>query len=412
MSAYAINCPNCAGSLDALGGGRQVVSLTCKYCGSVLDVEDEYKVLAQFKKVDIPSSPFRIGMQGKIKGIDFTIIGMVAYSCVKGVSVGEDTWIDFMLFSPTHGYAWLSYEEGTVIFSRRTRSLPSSNFMGLSPKNRVDFEGKTYKFYEAYRAYVSYVQGELTWVARKHDLVHIFEAIRPPFGVTLEHSKNEDEYSISEYLKAEDIYESFGLTQKTSESFHALKPFSAPKSKSLAFASALFIGVSLFMIIFVLLFNSGTFIKEDNFSSRSRQIPFHIDNPEHLVELDIRSNVNNSWIYYDISVIDKQNEEIYALGKEISYYHGYEGGESWSEGSREASAYFKVPKSGDYLLLFNAPENRVGVPTRISIKENVIRSYYFIGLFFFFIFTASIYLFKRIAYESRLWKHTQEDDDD
>jgi len=412
MSIQALTCPNCGGSIDILGGGRQVLSLTCKYCGSVLDAEDDYKVLAQFKKVNIPSSPFRIGMKGKIKEVEFTIIGMVVYSCVKGRTVGEDTWIDFMLFSPTHGYAWLSYEEGVLVFSRRTRSIPSHNMAALSPKNKLDFEGKTYKFYESYTAYVTFVQGELTWVARKNDRVRISEAIRPPFGLTLERTKYESEYSISEYLKAEDIYESFGISREISESFHPLKPFSAPMSKAFSKTSGIFMSLSVVTILFISIFNSGTLIREDAFSSRSRQINFHIDNAEHLIELDIASSVDNSWVYYDISVIDAQNEEVYSLGKEISYYHGYEGGESWTEGSREANAYFKVPKAGDYLLLFNAPENRSGVYTRVLIKENVVRSFYFVGLFFFFLLGTVVYFIRYYSYETKLWRHLQDDDDD
>ncbi len=412
MSIQALTCPNCGGSIDILGGGRQVLSLTCKYCGSVLDAEDDYKILAQFKKVNIPSSPFRIGMKGKIKEIEFTIIGMVTYSCSIGKTTGEDTWIDFMLFSPIYGYAWLSYEDGTLTFSRRTRSIPSHNMLTLSPKNKFDFEGKTYKFYESYFAYVTFVQGELTWVARKNDRVQIFEAIRPPFGLTLERTKYESEYSISEYLKAEDIYESFGVSGETSESFHPLKPFSTPISKAFSQTSAIFMALTIGIILFISIFNGGKLIKEDAFNSRSRQIEFHIDNPKHLVELDISSSVDNSWVYYDISVIDAQNEEIYSLAKEISYYHGYEGGESWSEGSREAEAYFSVPKAGDYLLLFNAPENRRGVYTRVLLKENVVRPFYFVGLFFLFLLGASIYLIRYLSYQSKLWKHLEDDDDD
>jgi len=412
MSIQALTCPNCGGSIDILGGGRQVLSLTCKYCGTVLDAEDDYKILTQFKKVNIPSSPFRIGMKGKIKDIEFTIIGMVTYSCTIGKTTGEDTWIDFMLFSPTHGYAWLSYEDGTLVFSRRTRSIPSHNMAALSPRNKLDFEGKTYTFYEAYVAYVTFVQGELTWVARKNDRVHIFEAIRAPFGLTLERTKYESEFSISEYLEAEAVYQSFGISSESSESFHPLRPFSAPRAKAFSIVSAIFMGLSVVIILFIFIFNSGKLIREDAFSSRSRQIEFHIDKPEHLVELDISSSVDNSWVYYDISVIDVQNEEVYSLAKEISYYHGYEGGESWSEGSRDANAYFKVPKAGDYLLLFNAPENKRGIYTRVLIKENVTRSSYFVGLFFFFLLGVSIYLIQYRSYQSKLWKHLRDDDDD
>lgn len=412
MSVYAISCPSCGGSLDVLGGGRQISSLTCKYCGSVLDVENEYKVLAKFAKIDLPKSPFRLGMQGMIKGVAFTIIGMVAYSCVKGRSVGEDTWLDFMLFSPTHGYAWLSYEEGNTIFSRRTRDIPSRKLDSLRPKEKFTFENQSYQFYEAYRAYITYVQGELTWVARRDDMIRLYDAIRPPFGLSLEKNFNESEYSISEYLDAAEVYKSFGISASPKESFHPLKPFLAAKTKAFSKASALFAGIALLMVILVSIFHGGKLIGEDTFNALSRTIAFHIDNPQHLVELDIQSNVDNSWVYYDISVVDANGVEVYALGEEISYYHGYEGGESWSEGSRRATAYFKVAHAGDYRLNFSAPENRNSFYTKVSIRENVVRSLYFVILLVAFGLGTLIYLIKYGSYYSKLWKHTQEDDDD
>ena len=416
MSAYAITCPNCAGALEALGGSRQVVSLTCKYCGSVLDIENEYKVLSQFKKVPLPDSPFRIGMKGIIKEIEFTIIGMIAFSCIKGRSVGEDTWIDFMLYSPTHGYAWLSFEDGNTIFSRSTRKLPSSNLIGMTPKNKFQFDAQTYQFYEYYVAYVTYVQGELTYIAKKNDMVSIFEAINPPFGLTLERSKGEMEYSISEYLDEKEVYKSFGIKTGVFErfytDFHPLKPFKAPISKAFSYASGIFAIIFLLLILILSIFYGGDLVKKSAFANRNAQIVFHVDKPEHLIEIQMNANVDNSWVYYDISVIDEQKEEVYSMGEEISYYHGYDGGESWSEGSDSATAYFKVQKPGDYFLLFNAPENPRAVYTRIEVKENVVRPLYFVILLIIFVLFSSWYLVKLASYHTMLWKHTQEEDDD
>jgi len=412
MSAYAISCPNCGGSLDIFGGGRHIATLTCKYCGSILDVEDEYKVLAAFKKIPLPPVPFRLGMQGIIKGIEFTIIGMVAYSSVKGVSVGEDTWVDFMLHSPTHGYAWLSYEKGHIIFSRRTRKLPSVALKSLAPKAKFAFDGRSFRLYEHYRAYVTYVQGELTWIAKKDDVTAISDAISPPYGLTQERTFNESEYFISEYLDAKTVYESFGIKAEAPESFHALKPFLAPKRKAFSKVSALFAVLTLLIILVLSIFYSGHAVNHSLFNTKTKHIAFHIDDPSHLIQLDIRTNVDNDWIYYDMGVATRNGEEVYSLGKEISYYHGYEGGESWNEGSKRATAYFKVNQAGDYLMEFDAPEYHRAVQTDVTIKENVIRTFYFKILFFAALFGSLLYPVAYGLYTARLWKHLQDDDDE
>ncbi len=411
MSFYAIKCPNCGGSLDIVGG-RQISSVTCKYCGSVLDMENEYKVLSKFSKVSLPSTPFRLGNSGKIKGVRFTIIGMVAYSCNRNITRGEDTWIDYMLHSPTHGYAWLSYEEGTIVFSRRTRKLPTKNMMSLEPKNRLEFDGKKYQFYERYLAYVTYVQGELTWIAKKGDVTTFFEAISPPFGLSYERSKNESEYFSSEYLDAKEIYESFGVKSIEDEEFNPLKPFSSPKAKVFAKVSFYFLLITLFILVMLKSFYNGSTVASDSFNSKEKEIIFHIDDSSNLIELDMNTNLRNDWTYFDISIQNmKTKEEVCALAKEISYYYGYSGGESWSEGSQDATAYFKVQKSGDYILKFSAPEYHNAITTRVVIKENVIRSYYFYGLLVFCVFCIVLYFILLGSHQTKLWAHLEDDDD-
>jgi len=413
MSITAITCPNCGGSLKVFGGGRQVATFTCNYCGSVLDVENNYKVLDKFTRVKLPPSPFSLGMRGVIDEITFTIIGMVAYSCERGKSVGVDTWIDYMLYSPTHGYAWLTYEEGNLTFSRRTRKMPALNISRMTPQETFSFDGRYYEFYEGYRAYITFVQGELTWVARKDDAVMIYEAISPPLGLSYERSGSESEYYISHYLDTKEVCDSFGATCHKSNAMNPLKPFVAERSKAFSKASAIFAVLSLLMIGIIEFSFNGTLIKSESFVGKTKEIPFHIEDPRHLIALKLKSDVNNDWIYYDISVIKSDTqEEVYSLGKELSYYYGYEGGESWSEGSQEVMSYFKLKEPGDYLLKFNAPQYHRTVHMNVSIREDVIRSLYFVILFIFSFLGSFVYLIQYGIYKTNLWKHIEEEDDD
>ena len=97
----SINCTQCGAPL-ALRGGHRVESLTCGFCGSVLDAHDEFKVVKTYSDLERPYSPLSLGMSGKIKGVDFTIIGVMEYR-----DAWFDTWLEYAIFSPTHGYAWL-----------------------------------------------------------------------------------------------------------------------------------------------------------------------------------------------------------------------------------------------------------------------------------------------------------------
>ncbi len=408
---HALNCPNCGGALELLGGGRNVVTLTCKYCGSVLDMENEFKILSQFKKVPVPQTPFRIGMKGKIRDVEFTIIGMVAYSCVKGRSTGEDTWVDFMLHSPTHGYAFLSYEDGHCIFSRMTRNIPQQMSSYLRERSKFEYNGERYVIYDRYNAYVTFAQGELTWIAKQGDSSFIVDAIAPPYGLSSEKRGMEMEYSISEYLDSKEVYKAFDIKGKARGGFHPLKPFGS-WSKAFSLVSFFFFILALFMVIVIEVAFDGHQVQYVSFTGKSKTVPITINDTSHLVAMGIRTNLDNNWIYYDISVQDAQQNEVYALGKEVSYYHGYEGGESWSEGSRNADAYFKVKNPGPYMLHFNAPEYTRSVSATIEVQEGAMRSKYFTILSVISLVFALFYPINYFRYQSKLWKHLQSDDDD
>ena len=74
-----INCTNCGAGLPSLGGGR-VKTLVCSYCGSVLDADKEFEVITQYLNMPHPDTPFQIGQTGRIKRVNFQIIGTIGMS--------------------------------------------------------------------------------------------------------------------------------------------------------------------------------------------------------------------------------------------------------------------------------------------------------------------------------------------
>ena len=122
----AINCTACGATLDVLGGHR-VKSLVCGYCGSVMDSHAGYQVIQRYRdSPDRPAAPLALGMEATLKGVPFTIIGMIEYVSRQSGPGWAETydWISFQLYSPTHGYAWLTWNKGHYVFSYRTRDLP------------------------------------------------------------------------------------------------------------------------------------------------------------------------------------------------------------------------------------------------------------------------------------------------
>lgn len=190
----SINCTHCGAPLE-LRGGHQVHSRTCEYCGSVLDTQAGYAVVAQYKKMKdkMPDLPLKIGMTGMLYGVEFSIIGFIEY-CYREAGE-EERWVSYQLYSPTHGYIWLTWEYSTpkrYQFSRRVRSW-SPNYERTKSQ---------------YTAETTFVAGELTWIAKLGDRVRMGQTYEP--NISFEKSQDENEYYTNQYLNTNTVHRAFG----------------------------------------------------------------------------------------------------------------------------------------------------------------------------------------------------------
>ncbi|MCH9671585.1 MAG: DUF4178 domain-containing protein [Gammaproteobacteria bacterium] len=415
----SVNCTQCGAPLE-LHGGHRVQALACSYCGAVLDSKDEYKVVQQFVKRDRPPTPFELGMKGVIHGVEFTIIGMVQWRTMDGYA-----WLEFQIFSPTHGYAWLEIFRGHYIFSRRVRDLPTER---VSPITRSQFRLRdgTFSVFESYSATILYVEGELTFIAEAGDNVRVIDAIDPPRMVSVEYRDDqEEEYSWGEYLQPEDVHAAFGLTDVKTKpiDIHPAQPFIAsPLASALSrFAKYFAIGAGCIVIAIFLMGRGSevlnTQFTPDMFDDTSPSASFTLAGAGKLLKLELFSPITNNWANYDV-IITRDNQPVFSLAKQLSYYNGVEGGESWSEGSQSADAYFKLPDAGRYELVVQAESagrgkqaSRPPQSLRVTIKEGIIVSRYFIALMILMVLAAAWLPLSRLRFESKRWEDGDDDDD-
>lgn len=244
-----ISCTQCGAPLE-LHGGSHIKSLSCGYCGAVLDSKDEYKVLLQHKNRQRPYSPLQLGMKGVFKEVEFTLIGMVQYTSGDGYN-----WLDYQLFSPTHGYVWLTFNEGHFAFTRRMRDVPTPSRPSdkLRQRSLIRLRDQSFKVFERYQAKITYVEGELTWIAREGDENQVLEAIDPPYIFAYVQSANELEYEITEYMQPEAIYAAFNIDGEPDEpdGIHPAQPY--PKAEECQSLSKSLRGYLFFNFALILL---------------------------------------------------------------------------------------------------------------------------------------------------------------
>lgn len=419
----SINCTQCAAPLQLYGGGRRIESITCGYCGSVLDAKQQYSTIKKFTEVKRPYPyPLHIGQQGTIKGVTFTIIGVIQYD----VTTEYSSWLEYFLYSPTHGYAWLEYENGHFVFSHKVRDIPEGRVLNVE-KAQFKARGRNFKVYDFYTARIAYVEGELTWKAQVGDTLRLTDGIAPPYSFTVEKTEQAVEYSAGEYLQAPEVAKAFNIEGgfNKPEGVHASQPFIASNTiRGLVEAGKIFAPISILLLIFVLFIGSGDsiysgsisaseYLGENGTSNRS----FFVSQPDRLVELELSAQLDNAWTWFDIEIL-KDEQPVFSLSQQISYYHGVEGGESWSEGSRGVSTYFKVPEAGEYSfrLVGEGGSGYNGTrPQRatlyVQLKEGVIVSRYFLSIAILSLLGWLSLPIYKYHFEALRWGDYEEDDE-
>ncbi len=374
---YSIKCPNCSAPLAVMGGGR-VQTITCAYCKSVIDLNNNYKILSQFKSAKAPKVPFKIGMNGKIDNVEWIIIGWIVYRDEE-----NSRWSEFLLFSPLYGYSWLVYENGVISFSRRIRDLDLKKWR-RADYSPLFYNGKHYILQdgESYNTIIDFVQGELTWIAKKGDKIECWDYIANRKEIlNIEKSYNEIEIYYTKKLDAIEVYNSFkvknenriikklGSIEKLNEELEDKKPIS-------------FYGiVAIFIILLIFVISSGstTRVLSKNFNSKS-QVNFNITNDSFLTKIEIKSQLRKRINNYSLSIYNKDKKIFYIDSGKV-FFSKTTLGKTWSHTAIGADIYLKLDR-GKYTLKIN-PITSTNEIIRVTIDEKVIRLKYIIPILIF-----------------------------
>ncbi len=375
---YSIKCPNCAAPLNLLGGGR-VESITCNYCKSLIELGKEYKVLSTFKEVEIPHSPFKIGMRGKINEIEWTIIGWILYCSLDEL---DDQWSEFLLFSPLYGYGWLIYESGTVSFSKRVRDFNIPKWQMRQNNSTVFYRQGDYLLQGIpYRSLIKFVQGELTWIAKQNDQIECWDYKgRKNEMLTIEKSNQEIEVYHTKRLDAREIYKSFGVASKDQvikkESLKEQLSNERLEKRGFSFYALVFIATILLGLT-IAPFKGKTILKQQ--INVDMTLPFKLSNEAFLQQITLRSDSNQHLNNYQISLYQNNKELLYIDRNRATLNH-QKFDNTWNYRAIGANIYLKLTQ-GEYQLKITRVDKQITSPLTIVIKERVIKKGYIITLF-------------------------------
>ena len=422
-----LECPSCSFQVSYYGTGASTVN--CPKCLSLVNISDKPKLLHTLKGKMLESRkkrelPIPLGSKVIFDNLLFTLVGFVR-------SVEDSYYFnyEYLLYNKTWGYRWLFSYDGHFMLQEKMDSIPKINISHLDEmdyKTSFNFDDEKWKMYEAGETKIDWVEGELPWVAKYGDKSTYYDMIAPPAMLCCEVSTSEAEWGLYRYVDKDELAEAFDLHKSKlpySRGVGAAQVnHKAPRQK---YAGSLAL-MALILAVVGLAVSYGAGKKVHSFTVSNSEYreeflskSFTLPQSNSNYKIMFSAPVDNSWLYFDWALVNSDEKAIINSSAEISYYHGVEGGESWSEGSRKDNIKFRLDEAGDYklLLLGQAGQGSSdinitrGEKVNITIYKNVLSMTPFVLLTLICFAMAAINWIGVTSFEARRWKHTYEDDD-
>lgn len=382
-------CPSCGGSLE-LRAPDQSMRVTCPYCSTLLSCEGELTILTKLRQ-DKASGPIALGSKGTFDGVTYTVIGKLQRKAGRGIDTLDEfglfTWDEYLLYEPKVGFRWLVEASGHWSF---VTTVPPGAAQGGGGSARYD--GHRFRLFDRGAATVIGVWGEVYWRVTAGEVVETSDYVAPPAMLSSEENDDEINWSLGVYKTPAEVNAAFGghLSMPSPDGVGAAQPF-RHRHAWRVFAVLLLLLGGLTVVRGVM---------ADNREVYTATLPLEPPPPEALAELPagsgdqrlvfstpfdlaarknvvvkVTAGVDNAWVYVVGDLVHEASGQLSTFSGEVSYYHGFEGGESWSEGGRSTKFYLPAQPAGRYLLRLEVlqPPGANLAWIDVSVRQDVFR---------------------------------------
>jgi hypothetical protein len=354
-AARTLACPNCGGSVTVRAADR-TVNVVCAHCRSVLDARTPALQLLQTYVARIQHTPkIPLGARGTLLGETWEAIGFQVRSIrVEGV---DYPWDEYLLFSPSRGFLYLTEYQGHWNRGQTIRSVPRT---GGFNRPTATLDGRLFRHFQRGQAETTFVLGEFPWEVRAGDRAGVSDFVAPPFMLSSEETEGETTWTLSEYVPGAVIWKAFGLqgSPPAARGVYANQPAPAGAGIGVMWGRALMLVGVLLLVGIAHLAIGGRTVETRRFDyvpggaeGEQAQVigPLALDGRTSNVQVGVNADVQNTWAYFDFTLADSAGHDT-QFGKEVSWYEGVEDGERWTEGSRSGSVMVPSVPPGRYWL--------------------------------------------------------------
>ncbi|ESQ87253.1 DUF4178 domain-containing protein [Asticcacaulis benevestitus] len=433
-SVKAFQCPNCGGPIELRAVGITVTAV-CRQCSSIIDAANPDLRVIQAARQAACSTSIEIGSRGELYGVVWEVIGYTRKS-VRGTIYA---WDEYLLFNPWEGFRFLSQSNGHWTFFKRQNSAID----GIGRRNSLTLSGHTYTVFNKDYVVVESVKGEFYWRVKIGDESYAADYIRPPYMLSSEATTDEINISLGMYVDKAVLKKAFPEARLPSASgvgacqpppYHD-KAGKIVQMGLLAACAAIVLhiamGIALPSQTMVDITGQPIVVKpsppnalpvsgamwgapnETSVGQTEGQTlksePFVLPRNGNI-RIDTSTWIYNGWADFDLTLVNDKTSVSFPIKQSVSYYHGVDDGESWSEGKNKARTWVSNVPAGTYHLLIESESDQFTkdgqLPFNLTLRRGVNEmSNLWIALFLIAIYPA-IVLFRRWSFESQRWSNS------
>lgn len=410
--AAGFNCPSCGASLTLSTAGWSA-SIACSTCGAILDAQDpNLRILQQQSQRLLVQPRIPLGTRGTWKGAQWEVVGFQQVTIqVENVPY---SWREYVCFNPYQGFFYLTEYEGHWNVVEKLRRRPDDS---QADSSKLRFNGQDYRHFQSANARTTFALGEFPWEVNLGDEVRAHDFVSPPNLLSAEVTEHETTWSLGTYTDPKIIAKAFSLGSELGSPVGVFANQPNPHRNGAKKIMRTF-GLLMVALFAMLVLNEVISQKKQVFDQTYQFVrgqtdttalvtdPFEIGGRVSNVQVNIQTDLDNDWTYFNLALIDESTGQALDVGRQVSYYYGRDSDGSWSEGSRNDSFKLGSVAPGRYILRI-APEGGEGAGRVVNYTVRIRRdvpsySFYILGFFALFV-PAILSWIPSASFEQRRW---------
>jgi ribosomal protein S27E len=418
VSVRSVNCPNC-GAATAVRTFGHAVNVVCQSCRSILDAANPGVTILQRYTEAVREEPLiPLGTRGTLLDVECEVVGFqVRQIVVDGVAY---QWREYLLFNPYREFRYLTEYAGHWNLVTTLNALPEG---GPTPEGSAarSYGGHRYRHFQTAVAKTVFVLGEFPWQIRVGDTTTGFDFVAPPLMLSAEvDSDKEVTWSLGRYMSGDEIWKGLSLPGKPPRPEGVFADQPSPFRGvvgSMWRRAVLFAAIAMLLWIGHLVSARGkqSFAQNFAFDPKSPQDTslvtpvFELDGRPSAVQIETATNLDNQWMFVGYALVNEQTGQAFEVARDVSYYHGIEDGESWTEGSpTDSVALPSVPPGRYFLRIETEGGDQAAAPMRYRVRvvRDVSTSLWFVVALVLIAVPPMLATWRASKFERRRWQES------